>query len=205
MSKKFAAWCTAMLLGVSVFNTAWADETKTETVKKETTTKVEETTKTEGSKSESITGFGNLLGSDHFLSVGVQGGYGGYILFVVPGFTIGGRVAVTLLNHLEIAGNYQYHSGSFLGVPVGTFNQIYGDVLFRTATGSGFFIGLSLGASTFSAAPTLPTSAPLFASGFTWGGKLGYDVKITNFLSLGVGVQYFNPLLDGILTLKFWF
>ncbi len=191
MSKRITTLFMAALLGLSAVNAAWAEDAAPK--------------KDDAPKNDSITGFGNLLGSDHFLSVGVQGGYGGYYLVVAPGLSIGGMAGVTFFNHLEVAFNYQYHSIAFLGVSLGSFNQIYGDILFRTATGSGFFIGASFGASTYSPPVSIPGTAPLFSSGFSYGGKLGYDVRITNFLSIGIAAQYFNPLLDGILSVKFWF
>lgn len=165
-------------------------------------------------KSESITGFGNMLGSDHFLSVGVLGGYGAY-LFIAPGVAFGANVGVTFWNHLEVAFNFKMHPISFGIVAAGvsgTLTQLYWDVLYRTGTGSGFFIGPSLGFNlsnvvlTGLPASILPAgSLALPGTGFTFGGKMGYDFGITRFLSVGVLAEFFGLTIDGIATVKFWF
>lgn len=156
---------------------------------------------------ESITGFGKQLGSEHFLSVGIQGGYG-LFWFLVGAPAIGANVGVTFLDHIEVAANYSLRPAAFGAYSVGTFHQIYGDILYRTGTGSGFFVGPSLGVLMWTAPATAPAGysiTALSAAAFAWGVKLGYDIKLTNFLSLGVLGSFFSGFFDGQASLKFWF
>jgi hypothetical protein len=147
----------------------------------------------------SITGIGNRVGSDHFLSVGVLAGFGGYDLIFLSSFNTGFVAGVTFWNHLELALNYGLHftppSVSSL-LFTGFFHQFYLDVLYRTATGHGFFIGPSVGLLNGSLVFSFfGSSIPVTGTYFAYGLKLGYDFRLTNYLSLGLQAGFLGSAM----------
>lgn len=162
-------------------------------------------------ESKSITGFGKQLGSDHFLEVGVRGGYGWYpVVIAGTGGHFGFEAGVTFLNHIEIKPGFDIHYASILGVAIGSWTFLTADILYRVRTGGGFYVGPTIGLMTYSAPATLPSGYtfsqfPTAGSTFTFGGKIGHDFTITDFLSIGVESRYFAGFLDAVVKVNFWF